>query len=171
MRQKRKMLIRVLILAFLGFMGNTSNVFAHKYFFSITEMEWQPESKQFEVIVDLSTHDLEFALSALFNKSIHVEHPEFETLTKQWLKQHMFLKQSGVLIPLIWVGQQSTHKQVSLFLKTAEIDQSQPLTLTNSLLTNLFSKQVNTVNITALDQTQTLTFDLTTNVHNIDLFN
>jgi hypothetical protein len=164
------MLVRTLVFAVLGFVGITTNVFAHKYFFSITEMEWQADAKQFEVVVDLSTHDLEYALSALNNQSIHVEHPEFETQTRKWLTKHLILKQTGKTIPLRWIGQQSTHKQVSLFLKSAIIDPSKPFTITNTLLTNLFSKQVNTLNISMLDQNKTLTFDVSKSEHKVELF-
>jgi hypothetical protein len=165
------MLIRAALLVILGILGSSANVYAHKYFFSITEMDWQQDTQQFEVIIDLSTHDLEYALSALNNKSIHVEHPEFETLTKQWLSQNLVLKQADKVVPFHWIGQQSTHKQVALFLKTGSIDPGQSLILTNSLLINFFSKQVNTVNIAVMGQKKTLTFDVSNQQHTLTLVN
>ena len=142
---------------------------AHKYYFSLTEMEWNTESQTFEVVVDLSTHDAEYALSAIYNEKIFLDSKNFESLLQHWLDKHLILLLNDTATDWQWIGIEGTHKKISIFLESQVIQPNSRVKLENTLLTQVFSKQVNTVNVKISNQKKSYTFDQNIHQLNIDL--
>lgn len=84
----------------------SSNVWAHPFHSSTTEIEWNASSGKFEVAMRLRIADLEDALSAIQKRRVNVEtDPNRERFVKAYLQKHFSIgdrKDEKCL--LHWVG-------------------------------------------------------------------
>ena len=126
--------------------GVAANAVAHRYFFSISDLSLNPTTQSLEVIHQITAHDIDNAIAE--SKQIHfsVAHPDYEKFIRQYLEANFQLNYQGKAIPLTWVGFELNKGNIFLY-QEAEFKHSLiGLKITNSLLTERYKKQVNTVN-------------------------
>lgn len=122
MRLSRRMAMRALPLAVAaGVCGLGSPASAHKFFFSNTLVEYNPQGKSFEITIRLFADDLEWVLRRRANRHVEVDRaPDAEALTFAYLREVFRLRGPDMAeIPLRWVGMESKVDTVYCYLEAA----------------------------------------------------
>lgn len=135
-------------------------VLPHKYHASLTEMELNPESGKFEVVLRLFTDDLERALGKRAQQKIVLDtYAQAEPSTFAYVQSVLVMKDGdGKPCTATWVGMEVEIKHTWVYV---EIDAPKDLSkaaLSVRTFFGLFGNQLNTVNIKAGTQSASMTF-------------
>ncbi len=129
----------------------------HKYYVSITEAGYNIESENFEVSVKFIGHDLEKALSLAGAPNLFLgtekEHEKANYYLSQYINQRYHMVVDEQSLSFNFVGKEINNDDfIYCFLESNKIDSPKKVTIKNTLLTEVFDGQVNTVYLTVNDQ-------------------
>lgn len=122
----------------------------HDYHVSVTQMQYNPGSKVFELSIRIFTDDLERALAqANNNKRFSINNKDQnDTYVSAYLQQRFSLRDAQKrILPLRYVGKEQEEDATWVYL---EIPFQLPFSgnsLQNSILTEIFDDQVNMTNV------------------------
>ncbi len=125
---------------------------AHPFHVSVTEAEWNAESKRLEVAIRLSAEDLEAALNAHAEKKVTLDETESaDDSILAYLKASFIVRRTEKDDPLDmeWIGKEVTTKAIWLYFELEAPDGVEGCELTNRVLFDAEESQINTVNLTA----------------------
>lgn len=123
-------------------------VSAHKFYTSLTQVEYNSTSHSAEVIMNLYTDDLEKALSEKFNRRISSIDKDFNHLVYQYVDIKFQLKDAkNHVLKNEYVGIKLTREMVSIFLEVKIIQGLNKALLRQVCLLDTYSDQTNIVNI------------------------
>lgn len=136
---------------------------AHEYYFSFAEMEYNPQSKQFELSIQASTHDVELALKKLNLPVKELELQTRDSIIKKGLESWL---NNGFQVNS---GNYSTHFHLLGFevfpngllyayLESEPVELVSPLQVKYDLLMSEFPQQQNKITFTAYHKKQTAVF-------------
>jgi hypothetical protein len=129
----------------LTLFGWASNVLAHTYFFSLTELSINTNSKKIEIIHQFTAHDVETLIAEQQQVNFSTEHPKYEQLIQQYFEQHFVIRRNKEVIPLNWVGLEIHLGKIYIYQESNSVNFLSGLMVTNSLLIDAYPKQINTV--------------------------
>lgn len=139
----KKSLIVLSVLIMGSFWAN-----AHKFYTSLTQIEYNPTSRSAEVIMNLYTDDLEKALSEKFDRKVTSLDKDFNHLCYRYLDMKFQMKDAkNHPLKNEYVGIELKQEMVSIFL---EVKLSQGLNqahLKQVSLLDTYSDQTNIVNL------------------------
>ena len=122
----------------------------HKYYVSITEAEYNSKSKTFEISTKFIGHDLEKALlnagapNLYLGTSKEVEKANYYLELYINQRFHMIADSESLNYKLI--GKEINNGDfIYCFLESNKIDSPKKITIKNTLLTEVFNEQANTV--------------------------
>ena len=144
---------------FLLVIGSAASAAAHTYFFGITDLTVNPNSKHFEIIHQYTAHDVENAIAE--QKQIHFspEHAKYDQFIRDYFEQHFVLSRRNKNIPLKWVGLEVKLGKLYIYQESFAENYLLGLVVKNDLLVDTYAKQVNTVNYQDTEIKGSLTFD------------
>ena len=132
---------------------------AHKFYTSITQIEYNLNTKSFECIQNVFTDDLELAISKENNKSIKSDDPKFEEYVKTYLIHKFILKtKKGKFIGLKFVGAESKNEMTSLYFEFPCKEKTTNLKISNTCFFELYKEQSNLVNLIYQEQKKSFLF-------------
>jgi hypothetical protein len=137
-------LIIGMVLCFTLFSGHT----LHKYYVSVTEMEYNTESEDFEVSIKFIGHDLEHALKQAGVPELYLgtdkEHKEANDFLFKYISKHFSVVNDSIRVQFSFVGKEVGNDDfIFCYLKSKAVNEVSALTISNSLLVELFDKQTN----------------------------
>lgn len=132
----------------------------HDFHSSLAEIHYNSASKSLEISLRVFSDDLESALTKANNRTIRIdESTAAEPLIAQYLNKHFSLLDArSARKPIIWVGKELTVDVTWLYFEIPLTENLNGLKLHNSVLFELFSDQVNIVNISYQGQKRTYLF-------------
>ena len=146
------------LMSFVGFVWAPESVSAHKFYASLAQIE-RTEDGRLEVGIRFFPDDLELALSNAAGRRIVVsESTQFRDALLKYIGPNLVIESGADRATFRYVGVDPKVNVLWVFL---EADWSRPLKgarLTNRLLQDISSDQVNTVNLTEGSAKETLTF-------------
>jgi uncharacterized protein YlxP (DUF503 family) len=146
----RKILFSVLALSLLSFV-------MHKYYVSITEADYNMELKTFEISMKFIAHDLEAALESAGVPKLYLgtekEHKKAADYINQYINQRFHMVVDGVSLNMNFVGKEINNDDfMYCFFESDSLETPKKITIKNTLLTEIFSEQANTVYLRVGDQ-------------------
>ena len=133
-----------ILMAFLGGAGGAS---AHDFHASLTEAQYNPQTRSLEVSLRVFTDDLEKALDNLYPNQEPFRLQEANLYLAGYLKKHFRVATpTGELLPLQYVGQEVATDVTWLYFEFPCGEQI-PAQVTNSVFTELYDDQKNLVNL------------------------
>lgn len=123
---------------------------AHPFHVSVTEAEWNADTKRLEVAIRLSAEDLEAALNERAENKIALDDTETsDEAVQAYLKESFIVRRTEKDDPLEleWVGKEVTTKAAWLYFELAAPDGVEGFELTNRVLFDAEESQINTVNV------------------------
>jgi hypothetical protein len=136
---------------------------AHTYFFGLTDINLNNQSKHLEVIHQFTAHDIENALAEIKQEHFSPEHPRYKQYIQAYFEKHFTIERDNKAIPLNWVGFELKRGQLFVYQESAQENILANLVVKNTILTNTYSKQINTVNYQDLSSPKKLQGSLTYN--------
>ncbi|MCJ8319228.1 MAG: hypothetical protein MJK12_06320 [Colwellia sp.] len=127
-------------------LGWASSVLAHTFFFGLTEISVNSQSKKIEIIHQFTAHDVENLIAEQQQISFSPEHPKYEQLIKVYFEQHFTIQRDKELIKLNWIGLEVQLGKIYLYQESDSESFLSGLVVKNGLLVDTYPKQVNTVN-------------------------
>tara|TARA_R110000751_G_scaffold236381_1_gene337655 strand:- start:222 stop:722 length:501 start_codon:yes stop_codon:yes gene_type:complete len=122
---------------------------AHKYYVSVTQIEYVKEKKSVQIITRIDADDLERTLQERFDKNINLtsidEKSTVDDYIKKYLKQKLQIKINTKEVATNFVGKEYENDQVACYLEIENVDSVNTIEISNTVLFDLFPKQKNVV--------------------------
>lgn len=139
----KKIFFFVLTLSLLSFA-------MHKYYVSITEAEYNLESKSFEISIKFIGHDLEKALTSAGVPNLYLGTNKEVKNANEYLKRYIDKKfemvVDGEKLEYKFIGKEINNDDfVYCYIQSNQVEEPQKVAIKNSLLTEVFSEQTNTI--------------------------
>lgn len=146
----KKVLFLILTVASLGFA-------MHKYYVSITEAEYNDKSQLFEISIKFIGHDLEEALINAGAPELYLgtsnEIEEANSYLKKYISQRFKMIVDGKELSYKFIGKEVNNDDfIYCYLESNQVTSLHKIEIKNSLLTEVFDKQANTVYLKVGDQ-------------------
>lgn len=133
---------------------------AHQLKSALTKMLFNQRSGNVEIMHRFYIHDAEHALKQLFKTNADlISDEDAQALFAHYVEQRFFISNQETLIPLNLVGYEIEGKFLWIYQETPIDEAITSLDIRNNALREIWTTQVNTVNIEGIGDIKTLTFD------------
>jgi hypothetical protein len=138
----KKIFLLLLIVPFFAFTS-------HKYYLSLTQIEFNSSKNSIEVITNVFVDDIETALNEIHSKEFKLdtkeELKEADIYFKQYLQKNIAFKVNGRPVEFEYLGKEYDGDIVFFYLEIKNIERVTEIEVENSLLIKHFSEQQNLV--------------------------
>lgn len=122
----------------------------HKFYMSVTQVNYVSDQKAVQVIVRLFIDDLQAEINAIsktppIELDTDREPKDVEKRFEAYLKEHLSFVINTTKKEFHYIGKEYSDNMAVFYLEITEIDTIQSLTIQNKLLNNLFPEQENIV--------------------------
>ncbi|MDR9456501.1 MAG: hypothetical protein RI572_03735 [Salegentibacter sp.] len=153
---------KIFILFGLFFILTSFKVAAHEYYLSVTEINYKTESQSLQIITRVFVDDFENVLRKRFNNDIRLvkdaEEGPVRKMIERYLRQKLQLKSNGKKHQLKYLGKEYDNDQMILYIEVEKVAPFTEISITNSILTDLFDDQKNVVHVKVNGVTKSLLF-------------
>lgn len=136
---------RILLLLLIPLLSFSS----HKYFLSLTQINYKSESKSVQVIINVFMDDIETALNKDYNIDLQLttkkELKDNDVYFEKYLKEKLHFKIDNILKEFNYLGKEYDGDLVYFYLEIENIEAVNTIEISNKILTNQFSEQQNLV--------------------------
>lgn len=127
---------------------------AHKFYLSLSQVEYNSETKTLEVALKVFTHDLERCVGRQFRESLQLaeqnEHPKSDSLIVEYLKDKLQFYCNQEPQPYRWVGKEIIVDDTWLYFEIPfDCPSSEGLKITNRIFFEVFDEQLNMMKFNA----------------------
>jgi hypothetical protein len=121
--------------------------YGHKFYTSMTQVEYNDKTRSAEVIMNVFTDDLEIALSSQFNRKIKSSDKDFTSLCYQYISGRFQVKDSqNHLLKNEYAGLEFNRDMVSIYLEVKLPQGLSDTRFRQATLLEAFRDQTNIVN-------------------------
>lgn len=121
----------------------------HPFYVSMTEIEWKPADRRFEIAVRIFTDDLEKALAAKCRCKTDLNEQgrkaETDKLLEAYLSENLRISATGKTFKASFLGREKEEESTWCFLEADASGFSGKLRIDNTLLHAIQDKQVNLI--------------------------
>ena len=122
---------------------------AHKYYLSLTQINFIPESKSVQVIINVFMDDIETALNKDYNIDLQLttekELKENDVYFEKYLNEKLRFKVNTVAKKFNYIGKEYDGELVYFYLEIENINDVNQIEISNKILVKLFPKQENLI--------------------------
>ena len=133
---------------------------SHKFYVSVTEIEFNEEVQSLQIISRVFTDDLEALLQERYNPSIKLlssgDEGEVEANLNKYLGQKFEVQVNGKSYEMIYLGKEYEDDMTLLYLEVPNVSSVKSVKIKNAVLTDLFSEQKNLVHVEVGGKTKSL---------------
>lgn len=136
----------ITLVLLIGFQFNVS---AHKFFVSISQINYNQETKSLELALKLFTDDLENCINESTNKSIKIsqEHTYDQDIAN-YLTKHLSIKINEKSSPFNYLGKELEYDVTWCYLEIKSVETISAIEIENSIFTQLLPDQKNLIQLT-----------------------
>lgn len=124
---------------------------SHKFYVSVTKIEYAQEKESLQIIAQIFVDDLEKTLSERYLKEVHIgtnkETPQDEFYLEEYLLKKLKIKVNGKLVSLEYLGKEMEVDQVKCYIEVTGISELQSIEIENKILMDLFEDQQNIIHV------------------------
>lgn len=121
----------------------------HKYYLSVTDVEYNAEAKSVQLITRIFYDDLEDVLNERYDKNFILsdrsDQEEIDTYLKKYLTSKIKIRVNDELKKLQFVGKEYEDDYVVCYIETSRVDSITKFEIENELLIDLFPEQKNMI--------------------------
>ena len=122
---------------------------AHKYYLSLTQINFIPESKSVQVILNVFMDDIETALNKDYNIDLQLttekELKENDVYFEKYLNEKLRFKVNTVAKKFNYIGKEYDGELVYFYLEIEDINAVNQIEISNKILIKHFPKQENLI--------------------------
>lgn len=136
---------------------------AHKFYVSITKVEFSPEESSLQIISKLFIDDIEDVLQARYNPSI-VMSGENETAAvgeflKEYVLQKLVVEINGEPVTLNYLGHEYDNDLVKTYIEVTGVSELKSISVENKMLMELFEEQQNIIHVKRFKKRKSLVLE------------
>lgn len=135
----------------------------HKFFVSVTKIEYKQEKESLQIITQIFVDDLEKTLSERHLKEIHIgtkkETAQDEEYLKEYLLKKLKIKVNGAFASLNYIGKEMDIDQVKCYFEVTGISELKGMEIENKILMDLFEDQQNIIHVKTPSNRRSLILD------------
>ncbi len=150
----KKLLLLFLLFPLLSFHS------AHKFYVSVTDMEYNDETKSLQIISRVFIDDMEKLLKARYSDALYLnkndEHSAADGFLQKYYEDKLQVTINGELKKVNYIGKKYENDQLVLFLEIENLASPPEVTVKNEVLIDLFPEQKNVVHVTRNGTTRSL---------------
>jgi hypothetical protein len=136
----------------------SSFTFPHKFYTSITQLEYNPKTQSYEIIMNVFYDDWEKALSEIQQKQVRIDQADIENLSMSYLDSKFVLKYKEKKLKYTMVGMEQEKDIVKIYLELPHKEIQKGLFVKNDCLIAEFDGQINILNTIAPTLRKTFVF-------------
>lgn len=125
----------------------------HKYYFSVTQADYDAEENALKMVTRVFYDDLEKVFQERYDKSIKVDvsydQQKLDGYIKKYFDGKFIVRINGKAQPLNYIGHKDEIDYVVCFFEVTDIQDLKTIEIENTLLTDLFPDQKNVVHLNA----------------------
>jgi hypothetical protein len=122
---------------------------AHKYYLSLTQINYKSEAKAVQIIINVFMDDIEVALNKDYNIDLQLttkkELKNNDVYFKKYLREKLHFKVDKKAKNFNYIGKEYEGDLVFFYLEIENINQVETIEVTNNILTKHFPKQQNLI--------------------------
>lgn len=134
--------------------------FSHKFYVSVTEVEYNKETKSLQIISRIFIDDLEKLLQERYDHSVKLsmkgDEGDVKTLISKYLNQKFSVEVNGKNYPFKYLGKEYDKDMAVLYIEVPNVPEFTLVKIKNAVLTDLFSDQKNLVHVEHKGETKSL---------------
>lgn len=135
----------------------------HKFYVSITKIEYVQEKASLQIISKIFIDDIEDVLQQRYDPNVSLATPketkkEFEFI-KKYLSQKIQIKVNGKPVEFTFIGKEYDTDIMKVYLEIENISSLKSLEISNEILMELFEEQQNIIHFKSNDTRRSLILD------------
>jgi hypothetical protein len=138
----KKALLLLFIIPLLSFS-------AHKYYLSLTQIEYKNESKSIQIIINVFMDDIETALNKEYSIDLQLtnqnELESNDVYFKKYLKKNLYFKVDNTSSSFNYIGKEYDGDLVYFYLEIENVNSVEAIEVVNTILIDYFPEQQNLI--------------------------
>jgi len=139
------------LIAISFYVGLAATAVSHTYFFGLSDLTANPKTNRIEIVHQFTSHDIENAIAELKQIHFSAEHKQYDLFVQQYFEQRFSLIKHNQEIPLNWLGFEVSSGKIIAYQESYQQNFLEQIVVKNTILTDTYPKQVNTVNFQGKD--------------------
>lgn len=123
----------------------------HKFYVSVTLIEFNQEQKSIQIVSRIFIDDLEDVIQERYDPAIKLQSPEKEKqideLIKNYLKQKIAIDIDGKEVALNFIGKEYENDLILCYMEIDGIPDFSSIEISNKLLMDVFDQQQNIIHV------------------------
>ena len=142
----RKILILLVLL-----LPQLSFTTAHKFYVSVTDVEYNENQKSLQIISHVFIDDLEKLLKERYKEDLFLlkkgEHPEADAFVRKYFQDKMKISVNGKERTLKYLGKEYDNDELLVYIEVENVEPFKNIEVENTVLTDIFPQQKNIVKV------------------------
>lgn len=151
---------KAVLLIFVVFACISFKAIPHKFYLSVTEIEYKKDKKDLQIISKVFIDDFQNVLEKRYEESITLSKDEesgpVKELIQKYLKSKLHIYVDGKEVALKYLGKKYDKDQLVLFIEGENLEPFKEISITNAILIDLFEDQKNVVNVKVNNEIKSL---------------
>lgn len=135
----------------------------HKFYVSITKIEYVKAKNSLQIITKIFTDDIEDALQQRFDASISLDSKKETAAAEEGLKNYILqkinIKINGKPVQLNYIGKEYETDMVVAYIEVKEVTTLKTIEIENKVLMELFPEQQNIIHLKTSKSRRSLILD------------
>jgi len=135
----------------------------HPFYVSMTDMNYNPQSKSLEISVRIFTEDFENTLRKYHAEKIDILHPQDQNKMNEYvndyIQKHLQLKVNDKPVTLSFVGYEQQTESIWTYFEVKNMTKPDKINVVNSLLHDYNTNQINMMHAKVLDKEASYKFN------------
>jgi len=123
----------------------------HKYYFSVTQVDYDSKSQSLQIITRIFYDDLQRALQERYDPDIQVDETydqdKLNKVINRYLSQKFIVKINGEQHEINYLGHEDDNDYVVCYIEVKHIQNIESLSVENTVLMDVFPEQKNVVHL------------------------
>jgi len=135
-----------------------STALVHPFFVSMTDINYNEQSKSLEISVRIFTDDFENTLRKYHSEKIDILHPanqeKMNAYVRDYIQEHLQLKVNDKPVQLSFVGYEQQSESIWTYFEVDDVDKVNKVAIVNTLLHDYNTNQINMMHVKVKDKEQ-----------------
>ena len=132
----------------------------HKYYLSITEIEYAQEQKSLQIISRIFVDDFQKLLQTRYDKSIELVRGKNNEQTNLYIERYfedkLKIEINNKTLPLKFIGKRYEDDLIICYFEATQVEDFHKVSVTNLILTDLYQEQKNLIHFKKGNETKSL---------------
>ncbi|MBY0573351.1 MAG: hypothetical protein K2P84_06685 [Undibacterium sp.] len=133
--------------------------YAHRFHAGISEIRFNPNTGNTEIVHTFMAHDVEALLENLYQKQFDLSDADDAQVFRNYLEKQFSISDQTQALPIKWVGLKVDPTSVVVFQEIEKRNLPEHANIRQATLTDFLPDQINTINIVKANAIQTMNFD------------